>query len=192
MPVGVDLAVLLPAGVVFVPDGVGATSRRACASWGALVDESLAFAVPDAVLDAELAPDGVVDAVAEPDGVTAFCPQVTGSIWASSGRKFSTAAWPSRAMSLWVALGISTTSWSLPCTCTVAPVTPVVLMRSSMIWRAWLICDDVGAGEPLGTMALKMTRVPPTRSMPSLGLCGSPGNTISEYRTTNSPMSATR
>ena len=77
-----------------------------------------------------------------------------------------------------VPFGISTTSWSLPWTTTVAPVTPVPLMRSSRIWRAWVICDEVGGGEPFGVWAVKITRMPPTRSMPSLGVCREPKATI--------------
>jgi hypothetical protein len=177
LAVGVVLAGVLLAAVVFV--GVGATSGRTFAAFPPADPELVAGDELDADADADGELDGLDEAVAAPDFVAFGDAQVTGSMGASSGRKFRTAAWPSRATSLCVALGISTTSWSAPCTATVAPVTPVVLMRSSMICRAWLICDEVGCAAPLGTMALKMTRVPPTRSMPSFGLCGSPGNAMS-------------
>jgi len=92
-------------------------------------------------------------------------------------RKFRMAALPSLATSVDVPFGISTTSWLLPCTTTVEPVTPVPLIRSSRICRACVIWEDVGAGEPFGVCAVKITRIPPTRSSPSFGVLGVLRNT---------------
>ena len=137
--VGVAAAVLLPAVV-----GVGAVasgrSRNPFADAFAELAAVLgAAAVGDAAVEAPLV--GTVEAV---DPAPVLLTHVT--IWAgaTTPRKFRTAGWPSAATSVSVPPGISTTSWSPPCTWTVAPVTPVPLMRSSMIWRAWPMEADVG------------------------------------------------
>lgn len=96
---------------------------------------------------------------------------------------------PSRATSVDVPFGISTISWSLPWTTTVAPVTPVLLMRSSRICLACVICADVTDGEPFGVCVVKITRTPPTRSRPSLGVWRALKATM-EYRTTKMPSMA--
>jgi hypothetical protein len=59
-----------------------------------------------------------------------------------------------------------------------------------MICRACDICEDEGGGEPLGVTAVKTTRTPPTRSMPSFGLCRAPGHTTTAYRTAKIPRRA--
>jgi len=117
-----DDALLLPE--------VGAVSGRAAASLPDLLAALLVdvLAELDGVLETE--PEGVpvAEPVVDPDGlllgVAAGCPQVISCAGAITPRKFSTAALPSCATSAVVPFGISTTSWSVPCTTTVAPVTP--------------------------------------------------------------------
>ena len=54
------------------------------------------------------------------------------------------------------------------------PETPNPFTRSLMICWAWSSASRVG-GEPSGVRAVSVTRVPPCRSMPSLGsACLSP------------------
>src|SRR4051794_11805592 len=162
VPVGVFVALGEPEA-----DVVGAVSGRCRASLPDLEAEEL--------LGLGLAL-GLVDRPA--DGPAVLAPgarQPTGTSGMRSPRKFRIAALPSRATSVSVALGISTTSWSGSWTTTVAPVTPVLLMRSSRICRAWVIWDDDGFATPSGTCAEKTTRIPPTRSMPSFGVCRLPG-----------------
>jgi hypothetical protein len=152
----------------------------------ALLDCALLEPVGPAVAPLDGDADGDGDGVVDPPALfLAALPLThdTGTAGPTTPRKLRIAALPSAATSVLVPLGISTTSWSLPWTTTVEPVTPVVLMRSSRICRAWVICEDVGGGEPFGVCALKITRTPPTRSRPSFGVCLEPKATT-EYRST--------
>src|SRR6185437_7617801 len=56
-----------------------------------------------------------------------------------------------------------------PSSTTSAPLTPIPLTRCSMICRAWSR-DSREGGRPSTVRAVRVTRVPPCRSMPSLGL----------------------
>ncbi|SKY44057.1 Uncharacterised protein [Mycobacteroides abscessus subsp. abscessus] len=56
----------------------------------------------------------------------------------------------------------------LPLTTTSDPETPRPLTRCSMICLAWSSCSRVG-GVPDSVRAVRVTRVPPWRSIPSFG-----------------------
>jgi hypothetical protein len=92
---------------------------------------------------------------------------------------FSLAALPSWLMSAdWP--GIETMIWSDPWIWTVAWVTPVPLTRSARMLRACCMLS-LGGVAPFCSLAVNTTCVPPTRSMPSFGVCREPNPTI-EYR----------
>jgi hypothetical protein len=138
---------------------------------GAEVDVDGEFVVEGAAEpDVEFEGLPEVDGLAVPVGV-----QVVGAAGAARPRKFRTAGCPSLATSVSLPPGIDTTIWSAPWTTTVASVTPVPLTRSSMIALAWFI-DAADGVAPFGVRAVKVTCVPPTRSMPRRGVCRSPGH----------------
>ena len=90
-----------------------------------------------------------------------------------TGRMYSRAVWPRLRASLLSLPGTVMTRLE-PSMMTSDPDTPRPFTRALMICCAWLRASRVGA-EPSGVRAVSVTRVPPCRSMPSLGLaCLSP------------------
>jgi hypothetical protein len=178
-------------------DVVGAAFGAFSGWWPASFAAAGVLAEADDVVDADPDVDALGDADPEPgeaagpgvvdpgtaDPAGAFGAQAVGAVGATSPRKFRTAGWPSSATSVPVPPGIETTIWSLPSTTTVAWVTPLPLTRSSMIALAWFIADSDGV-LPSGARAVKVICLPPTRSMPSFGVCFSPGQNASPYRRT--------
>jgi hypothetical protein len=80
---------------------------------------------------------------------------------------YSRAVWPRLRASL-LSLPGTVMTRLLPSMITSDPDTPRPLTRSLMICWAWLSASRVG-GEPSGVRAVSVTRVPPCKSMPSLG-----------------------
>ena len=78
----------------------------------------------------------------------------------------------------------------VPSSTTSAPLTPSPLTRSSMICWACSSCSR-GGSAPVSVRATSVTRVPPCRSMPSLGAARpSPVKNTSAYSTTTTPTNA--
>src|SRR5581483_8235104 len=88
---------------------------------------------------------------------------------ARTGRNRSWAVWP-RSLAFSPLLPGTVMVRLLPSCTTSAPLTPSPLTRWSMMPRASVSCSLVG-GAPVSVRAVSVTRVPPSRSMPSLG-CG--------------------
>ena len=101
------------------------------------------------------------------------CCGLRGGIAWTTGRMYSRAVCPRLRASLLSLPGTVITRLS-PSMTTSEPDTPSPLTRSLMICWAWFSASRVGA-DPSGVRAVSVTRVPPCRSMPSLGLaCLSP------------------
>src|SRR3954447_2558355 len=152
-PLAVGVEVLLAA-----VDGARRRSAKPCDDFVAL---------PDPAPEPELV--GLGDPLPAPEaeplrlGCTGLLLQVIGCAGPMRPRKFRTAALPSRLTSAPVPLGISITSWSLPCTTTVAPAQrlrppPRVGGEMVSIFFLWVLCPlpllvflgGGGGGAPFG------------------------------------------
>ena len=112
------------------------------------------------------APGGAPGAPGAPSGF--LLTASTGIGWPITGRTNNRAVWPRLRASLPSLPGTVMTRLS-PSITTSDPETPRPLTRELMICRAWSSASRVGF-EPSGVRAVRVTRVPPCRSIPSLGL----------------------
>jgi hypothetical protein len=168
--------------------GVGAARGRMRAALTEADDDPDDVGVDPVVDDVGVPePDDAADGVEV--GVAAVPPQATTCGAMIAPRMLNTAALLSAAMSACALFGMSMMSWLPFWMATVDSVTPVPFTRLVMICFAWVIEDDDGL-VLLGVLAVKVTSVPPTRSMPSLGVCRAPGQKTIVYSTARIRSSA--
>ena len=178
---GVAAAPVAGAGVAG-GDVDGGAAGRGCASATGATSRVTTWASPAAPCGGSVVPVGVSVAGASVFGASVFGASVAGWVGAAAG--IAATGPPTTSRNRSCAVCPSDRAWSpsspgtvivmlVPSRTTSAPLTPRPFTRCSMIDCACRSCSR-GGSPPDSVRAVSVTRVPPCRSMPSLGVALSP------------------